>query len=218
MLRASCLALLSLQTVACGGETTVVPASADAAVDAPLLSDAGACGVTTGRFNPDPALHVDQGSTLTFASNPPCGGNHYPFWAMWGVHDTPIPRGNWIHNLEHGGVVFLYRCASRAACPALAAKVEALVATLPQDPVCSTETPAIKNRAIVTPDPDLPAGVEVAIAGWGGNLIARCVDDKLFRDFYTAHAGRAPENFCSQGSVVVPPADAGAVEDTAKGK
>lgn len=197
--------VLPLVFVACGGSTSDLSSTRDSAVDAPpLLSDAGSCGVTTARFNPNPAIHVDQGSTLTFASNPPCGGNHYPFWATWGVHETPIPRGNWIHNLEHGGVVFLYRCASRAACPELAAKLEALAKTFPQDPVCATEIPPIKNRAIVTPDPDLPAGVQVAVAAWGENLVARCVDDALFRDFYTAHAGRAPENFCSDGTRLVP--------------
>jgi hypothetical protein len=183
-----------------------------------LVADAGACGVTTARVNPDPAVHVEQGSALTFASNPPCGGNHYPVWATWGVHDTPIPRGNWIHNLEHGGVVFLYRCANRAACPELAAKVEAFVAALPSDPKCSAESPPIKNRAVVTPDPDLPAGVEVAVAAWGYNLVARCIDETAFRNFYLARAGQAPENFCPQGSAIVAPGDAGSPDvDAGKG-
>lgn len=217
----SVLALVLLTaSVGCGSGDEAEASRTDAAVSdssVALVSDAGACGVTTAKVNPDPAIHVEQGSPLTFASNPPCGGNHYPVWATWGVHENPIPRGNWIHNLEHGGVVFLYRCANRAACPELAAKVEAFVATLPSDPRCSSESPPIKNRAIVTPDPELPPGVEVAVAAWGYNLIARCIDEAAFRSFYLARAGQAPENFCSQGSAIVSPAtDAGADADSGK--
>ena len=202
--------------LACSGQTAP-DAAGDASINRPdsnvgLLTDAGMCGVTTTRVEPNPAVHVDQGSTLMFASNPPCGGNHYPIWATWGIHDTVVPRGNWIHNLEHGGVVFLYRCASRTACPDVAAKLEAFVKTLPQDPVCASELPALKNRAVVTPDPDLPAGVQVAAVAWGHSLVARCVDEAALRDFYLAHFGRATENFCSEGSALVP-GDA-SVDDT----
>jgi hypothetical protein len=219
MLRPLLALVLIAGSASCGSdESSSTAKDAGGDVNVPTLNDAGACGVTTARVSPDPAIHVDQGSMLTFASNPPCGGNHYPFWATWGVHSEPIPRGNWIHNLEHGGVVFLYRCANRAACPDIAAKLEALVATLPADPVCGSQVPPIKNRAIVTPDPELPAGVQVAVAAWGHNLVARCIDDTAFREFYLAHAGRAPENFCSDGSPIVAPSDGGAIDDSGKGK
>jgi hypothetical protein len=191
----------------------------DSAVDTkiPTVADAGMCGVTTSFVEPNPAIHVDQGSTLTHGSNPPCGGNHYPIWATWGPHASVVPRGNWIHNLEHGGVVFLYRCASREACPEVAAKLEALAASLPQDPSCATEVPPIRNRIVVTADPELPAGVQIAAASWGYNLVARCLDEAALREFYNAHFGRAPENFCSEGSFSGPPGDAtidDAVADT----
>jgi hypothetical protein len=173
----------------------------------PLITDAGVCGVTTGNYPPTSADHVDQGAPLTFVSNPPCGGDHYGLWAIWGVHDTPVPRGNWIHNLEHGGVVFLYRCASHAACPELAGQLEALAQSLPADPAC---VPPTHNRIVITPDPDLPEGVQVAAASWGHNLVARCFDEGALRTFYTNHVGRtSAENTCAQGFIGDGPSDAG---------
>jgi len=215
MVRSASLLALASMVLGCGGSSEDAPStSSDASV--PLVSDSGACGVTTTRVPSASAVHVDQGSALTFASNPPCGGDHYPFWATWGVHPEAVPRGNWIHNLEHGGVVFLYRCADRAACPELAAKVEALVGTLPGESLCSAP---VKNRAIVTADPLLPEGVQVAAVAWEHSLVARCVDDAALKNFYLARVGRAPENTCAEGSsLVAPPGDAGMETGNGKGK
>lgn len=186
---------------ACGSDKQT-PARPDGGADAepPLLVDAGPCGVTTARIAVDSALHVDQGTPLSFSSNPPAGGDHYPFWATWGAHSTAVPRGNWIHNLEHGGIALLYRCAARAACPETAAKLEAIAGALPQDPACSGD---VRARVIVTPDPDLPEGVEVAAAAWGATLVARCVDDAAIRAFAIEHYAKAPENTCAQGVELV---------------
>ena len=177
----------------CGAGVTASPPE----VPFVALDDAGTCGVTTRKFPVTTAVHVEQGSKLDYNSNPPCGGNHYPYWGAWRSHPLPMPRGNWMHNLEHGGVVFLYRCASRAACPDLAAKLEALAASLPADPIC--EAP-IRNRIVITPDPELPEGVTIAASAWGYTLVARCVDEKLLGDFYRDHTGRAPEVYCGEGS------------------
>ena len=54
--------------------------------------------------------HVEEGSEIMWMNNPPHSGDHYPTWANWGEHEEPIPRGNWVHNLEHGGIVFVYNC------------------------------------------------------------------------------------------------------------
>ncbi len=197
----ACLITLAGALAGCSSDAPETPARGDAGGDSSFVPvvDAGACGVTTAQVAVASALHVEQGSALTHASNPPAGGDHYPFWTRWGVYETPVPRGNWIHNLEHGGVALLYRCPDRASCPELAAKVEALAASLPQDPVCATEVPPIRNRVVVTPDPELPEGVEVAAAAWGYTLIARCFDGSALRTFYMERFGRAPEDFCADG-------------------
>lgn len=208
---ASCgvVALALAAAQGCGGQTHAGPptvADADSGKPFVPLDDAGTCGVTTRRYELGYAVHVDQGTPLTHVSNPPCGGNHYPIWALFRSHPKPVPRGNWIHNLEHGGVVFLYRCASRAACPDLAAKLEALAQALPADPACVSP---VRNRIVVTPDPNLPEGVQFAAAAWGYNLVARCFDEDAFRGFYTRRFGRGPESTCAEGFVMTKPGDAG---------
>jgi hypothetical protein len=31
----------------------------------------------------------------------------------WGVHDTPVIGDRWVHDLEHGGIVVLYKLSGR---------------------------------------------------------------------------------------------------------
>ena len=58
--------------------------------------------------------HVATGTQLTYTYCPPASGRHYnqpaaPITArVYGPGDGVIPQG-WIHNLEHGGLVILYR-------------------------------------------------------------------------------------------------------------
>ena len=62
--------------------------------------------------------HVPYGTSINYAFCPPSSGSHYndppraPLPAQfYGPADEKIP-GTWIHNLEHGFVVMLYRCPS----------------------------------------------------------------------------------------------------------
>jgi hypothetical protein len=198
------VALVSAPLLACSSSSSspgvTTTDSGDASLP-PLLSDAGTCGVTTQRYSISSASHVPQGTVVPYVSNPPCGGDHYGSWVTWGAHAIAIPAGNWVHNLEHGGVVFLYRCASRAACPDLAAKLEGLAAKLPVDPLCTAEGSGIRTRILVIPDPDLPVGVEVAAAAWNNTLIARCFDEAALHAFFVQHEGHASEQTCAQGFI-----------------
>jgi hypothetical protein len=62
--------------------------------------------------------HVQTGSTINYAYCPPTSGSHYlaqgrgPIpYQVYGPNEEKTP-GGWIHNLEHGAVVMLYRCPS----------------------------------------------------------------------------------------------------------
>jgi hypothetical protein len=191
--------------LACSSSST---ASSSPAV-IPDAALGGACGAAVVTSPPKSANHVPVGSSLTYSTNPPCGGDHYPIWATWGAHTKPLPAGYWVHNQEHGGVVMLYRCADRAACPALAAQVEAVAAALPHDPTCD---PSILTRVVVLPDPDLPAGVQIAAAAWGYSWTATCFDGARLRSFAEAAMRHGPEDECAQGAVGddAPTSDAGA--------
>ncbi len=188
-----------------GARTDAAPI--DATRDAASV-DAGPCGVTIRQVPLTSGVHVADGTPLDASSNPPTGGDHYGSWVRWGSHDLPLAPGNWIHNLEHGGIVIGYRCATRAACTPVAARLEALAASLPQDPACSSEMPPVRARVVIAAMPDLPSGVEVAAMAWGWLFTARCVDETAVREFHAAHVGKAPEDTCANGTIATS-ADAG---------
>ena len=58
--------------------------------------------------------HLQAGEQYnSYNSNPPTSGPHAPSPTSWGVHTTPVPKENLVHNMEHGGVLILYNCTSR---------------------------------------------------------------------------------------------------------
>ena len=79
-------------------------------------------------------LHIDTCSAITYPDNPPAGGNHYQVWAAYQSFSFAVPRGFWVHNLEHGAVVYSYNCPD--GCPDEVADVEALINALPVDEAC----------------------------------------------------------------------------------
>ena len=62
--------------------------------------------------------HVRTGTKVTYTYCPPASGRHYeqpaaPIPArVYGPDDAVIPQG-WVHNLEHGGLVILYKGVDR---------------------------------------------------------------------------------------------------------
>lgn len=139
--------------------------------------------------------HVTLCSDVTYATNPPSSGEHYPVWADFGAYDFALPRGFWVHNLEHGAVVVTYNCPG--GCADEVAAATAWLGTLTVDASCPGGTP----RALLVPDPKLD--VRWAASSWGYTLRADCFDAEAFGAFYKAHAGMppAPETpVCSTGT------------------
>ena len=166
-------------------------------------SDAGdgGCSVTE-IFDPAPsANHVPVGTALSYATMPPVGGDHYPFWANFENYAEPLDHGYLVHALEHGAVVFWYRCANREACPTLASELESLAASIvPDDPLCAPY-PTVRRRMIVVPEPKLTS--VVAAASWAHAIALGCVDRDRLRAFTLARYDRATESVCAPG--IVPP-------------
>jgi hypothetical protein len=84
---------------------------ANATVDAPIVTP------DEGRS------HVKLGTTTEYASCPPASGPHYnesdgvaPLRPAFYDSSARVGPGNWVHNLEHGYVVALYRCTDNV-CP-----------------------------------------------------------------------------------------------------
>jgi hypothetical protein len=151
------------------------------AVEKPTAEACAACGGECLQ-EATPAIgrtHVE--TDVDYPSYPPSSGNHDPCWAEWGVYTEPLRTENWVHNLEHGGVVFVY--ASTIAAADLAV-LTTWVEALPE------------GRAILTPAA-APMDAVVAAVSWEHRLLLGCFDGAELDDFFWDHVGRAPEDVTS---------------------
>lgn len=119
--------------------------------------------------------HTD--AAITYEDRPPTGGDHNPCWATWGVHTDEVPDENWVHNLEHGGVIFLYNCPD--GCPEDQLALESYVSGLPA------------GRALVTPYAEMTW--TYAAVSWEHRLLLDCLDMASFQAFYDEHVANGPE-------------------------
>jgi hypothetical protein len=120
-------------------------------------------------------MHVSGG--VQYEDVPPVGGLHDPCWGDYGVYDAPaLPPERWVHNLEHGAIVFLYRCPD--GCD--------------DDVAALTQLAEGLERTIVTPYADMQPGF--AAVAWGHRLVSSCLDLDALQAFYDAHFDQAPES------------------------
>jgi hypothetical protein len=163
----------------------------------PLTEDAvegSACNAVERTFQTGSIVHVTPCDPLTLHTNPPAWGDHYSLFPKFGAYDYAIPRGFYVHSLEHGAVVFTYSCTD---CRDEVDAVKSLIAENAPDPSCcsaggcSTE---VTNQLSLTPDPGIPS--RWAASSWGATLTADCFEHDVFQNFIDAHrdSGVAPEN------------------------
>jgi len=63
-----------------------------------------------GQHLPDEGYdHVQVGTQIQYRAHPPASGPHYPSPAPAGVYPEGLPPGFWVHSLEHGYIVLLYK-------------------------------------------------------------------------------------------------------------
>ena len=168
-----------------------------------LNSDAGnacplGCSSLVEPVADEGAAHVAYGTPVTYAHNPPASGPHWPVTATWGRHDEIVDRPWWVHNLEHGGIIFLYNCPLPAdagpapdggsvpnACPDVIAAFQMLHDTHPFDQFN-------ERRILITPDPLLPG--RIAAVAWDWSYVSNTLDVNALSCFLEARYGRGPEN------------------------
>jgi hypothetical protein len=158
----------------------------------------GMCDVVT--LAPDllRAVHIPVGTDAIYDSNPPSSGSHYDIWAAYKEYASAVDRRYYVHDLEHGAIVFVYKCDDNAS-PACAAIVEGfrqVVAQITPDPACAAGGVAV--RTVITPDPLLD--VPVAAAAWGHVYRASCVDVPSLLAFAQAFHAKGPEEVCADGT------------------
>jgi hypothetical protein len=166
-------------------------APADAASEIPL--DA-ACNVRMEAHALEASPHVPEGTAITYATNPPSSGPHYPVWANFQEYAEPVADGYLVHSMEHGAVLLLYKC-DPTTCADVISALRAVRDAIATDPLCD---PSIRVRVILAPRPSLD--VPVAAAAWGYTYRADCVDAPSLTQFVLDHYAKAPEDFCSPGT------------------
>ncbi|HYQ15899.1 MAG TPA: DUF3105 domain-containing protein, partial [Polyangiaceae bacterium] len=97
---------------------------------------AGVCSAVSASYELSAGVHVAACTPIDYSTNPPSSGEHYPSWADFGAYDFPLPRGYWVHNLEHGAVVVSYNCPD--GCDDDVERAKAWLAQLTADATCST--------------------------------------------------------------------------------
>jgi hypothetical protein len=131
--------------------------------------------------------HVPQGQPIPYRNRPPSSGDHYDQPAGYGFFQREIPTGNWVHDLEHGGIVVLYRpdlcdqsCQSQL-----------------QDVYNSAPTSAIfpgTRKMLVVPYQDMDHAIAAVAWGWVDEMDqTQPVDKDRIIAFYRAHVDRGPE-------------------------
>jgi hypothetical protein len=159
-----------------------------------LHYDLGVCG-TVDIVPEDLGRHFTPAAMLTWSTEPPTSGDHFQMWAAWNRSYQTLARGFWVHNLEHGAIVLLYRCD--AGCPAEVAALEAAVRAMPTDADCEGN---LRVRSLVANDPLLPIDRTFAAVAWGAMYVASCVDEPAILEFTRDFYARAPEDFCTEGA------------------
>lgn len=160
-------------------------------VDAAVTVAAGTCGTLT-TVPSEPGVHVAVGTPITWSTNPPSTGMHYGVWASYEKQYASLDRGYYVHNAEHGSIVFLYNCTD---CDDTIAALETVAKNMAVDHSC---TLPIRARTLVVHDPLLPA--LIGAVAWDQSYSATCVDSDYLAQFAADHYNMGPEDLCSDGA------------------
>jgi hypothetical protein len=153
---------------------------------------------------------------VKYKHNPPSSGCHDPVPSQWGVADPtqPVPATKFVHNLEHGGIVLLYKCSNdvpspvpspvlsplaspspdASQCLQLAQVAQQIGKSLPAVPVTAAQgQPNTEVKFLATPYQDMQQKA-VVLAWTRQEDLADLRPDMLqaITDFYNQFAGKPP--------------------------
>lgn len=200
------LSFICVVVVACGAPR--VDSSSHSANNRRAVLRGPECMNTVETVPNEQRFHISESQTPVYQHNPPVSGQHYPIWARWQANDQIVARGYWVHNLEHGGVIFLYRPdAPQEIIDAL----NRVFNSIPLEQDC-VDQGLPHARALLTPDPLIDTNWAVTVSGpedlEGGDfgvgyvISANCIQsEQALVDFAVAHRNMSAETICDQGFV-----------------
>lgn len=138
--------------------------------------------------------HVAPNTTPTYNFYPPASGPHYNLqgyapvaWGTVAPQGQPLQEGQYIHNLEHGGIVILYDCPSGSDCSKLQGQLQNYVQNLaPNEPLFN------EPKVVMSP---YSRGMQkkVALLAWDYIEFLDGYDQNAITKFYENHVDQAPE-------------------------
>lgn len=134
--------------------------------------------------------HLAVGTSATFQSNPPASGPHYsssgvaPLAAGLYQESDDVRPEQWVHNLEHGYIVFLYDCEGACSTDFLDG-LQALFDSTPPSKFGNT-------KLVIAPY----AGLErfMMAISWGVQRDFDTLDTSGLTTFYERHVDQGPES------------------------
>ncbi len=176
----------------------------------PTTSPAAGASPHPGNVQPDMGnKHVAIGTRVTYTYCPPASGSHYIGTGIgpikprvYGPADTAIPEG-WVHNLEHGALLILYRGDGPGATDAGQAALRDFYATYPASPVCGLQPGTQVGPVFVRFD---NMAWPYAAMVWGRVLPLQTLDTTAILDFDKTYGERTnPEIICPNKYGSLPP-------------
>ena len=135
---------------------------------------------------------------------PPASGNHYnqpgtlgPIPARLYKPDDKVGPSNWVHNLEHGGLVVLYRNDSPGATNEGQQAFRDYLSGFPASPICNV--PPRQLSPVIARFDNMPHAFAVLV--WDRVLYLDSWDPALATRFFLSEAERVD----STGALVAPP-------------
>ena len=136
-----------------------------------------------GQRIPDEGFnHVAVGSQIRDKANPPASGPHYPFPAPSGVYLNGLQTGFWVHSLEHGYIVLLYRPPASAE---HLAEFDRMTKQFPKSKYGNV-------KLVIAPYPDMPH--PYAVLAWDWRLQMESFDRATVLQFYKEHVDHGRED------------------------
>ena len=182
-------------------------ACTDEWVPAATASPAAGASPNPGYVQPDMGRkHSNPGEKLTYTYCPPASGPHFnasgtgPIQPrLYGPGDKALPEG-WIHNLEHGAMVILYRGSDGdpGVTDAGQTALRALFDAFPPSPVCGIQ-PATSQGPVIARFDEMATPYAALV--WGRVLPLPELDAAQILDFWQVWGERSnPEPQCAPPS------------------
>jgi len=172
---------------------------------APTPSPLAGASNRLGYVQPDMGnTHIPVGKSQKYTYCPPASGNHInnpPIGPITPARifkptDTVVPQ-QWIHNLEHGALVILYKTDGPGATADGLAQFQQFFDAFPASPIC--QVPPHKLSPIIAPFNDMPTPFTALV--WDRVLPMDTWDQSLALTFYQTESERLDAN----GDFVAPP-------------